>query len=249
MTQTLLFISMLGEREHFKPELFTSLCESGLERDWIVEWHGDLAAQSGLEMFSVDICRGDTLPPVNEISSVVLGGTLHVVTEDRQWLNDLRTWLAAYRKTGRPLLAICGGHQMLASQFGDGQLTGRDEGTLAGTYHIELTESGQQHPLFNGMPENPRFHFANYLHIIPSTDQKQGVLSVQDNSPAIALDHGGNWFSCQFHPESRKDSWDIYYGELDSDYSSNYSMDHHGQQLLNNFFQLSSNRKCTGEHR
>ncbi len=240
MAQKLLFISMLGEREHFKPELFTGLCDSGLERDWIVEWHGKLAAQSGLEMASVDICRGDTLVPVEEVSSSVLGGTMHVVTEDRQWLNDLRSWLAAYRKTGRPLLAICGGHQMLASQFGNGQLTGRDEGTLAGTYNVELTESGKHHPLFNGMPETPRFHFANYLHIIPSTEQKAGILARQDGCPAIALDHGGNWFSCQFHPESRKDSWDIYYGELESDYNSHYTTDHRGQQLLENFFKFSS---------
>jgi len=187
MTQKLLFISMLGEREHFNPELFTGLCSSGLERDWIIDWHGNLAARSGLQMSSVDICRGDTLVPVEEVSSVVLGGTMHVVTEDRQWLNDLRTWLAAYRKTGRPLLAICGGHQMLASQFGDGQLVGREEGTLAGTYNVELTELGRTHPLFTGMPENPSFHFANYLQIIPSAEQKQGVLSVQEGSPAIAV--------------------------------------------------------------
>jgi hypothetical protein len=93
------------------------------------------------------------------------------------------------------------------------------------------------------MPENPRFHFANYLQIIPSTGQKPGVLAVQDSSQAIALDHGGNWFSCQFHPESRKDSWDIYYDELETDYVSKYSTEHHGQQLLEIFFRLSSNSK------
>lgn len=63
MTQKLLFISMLGEREHFNPELFTGLCSSGLERDWIVDWHGKLAAQSGLEMLSVDICRSSSRTP------------------------------------------------------------------------------------------------------------------------------------------------------------------------------------------
>lgn len=110
------------------PELFTGLCSSGLERDWVIDWYGKLAAQSGLEMSSVDICWGDTLARVDEVCSAVLGGTMHVVIEDRQWLKDLRTWLAAYRETGRPLLTICGGHQMLASQFGDGQLLGREEG-------------------------------------------------------------------------------------------------------------------------
>ena len=240
MTRNVLFISMLGEREHFKPELFESLCPSGLERDWVVEWHGSVAERSDLQMTGVDICRGDALPAVDEVASVVLGGTMHVVTEDRKWLHDLRAWLQAYKVTGRPLLAICGGHQMLASQFGKGILTGRAEGTLAGTYEVQLTDSGVAHPLFRGMPAKPRFHFANYLHVIPSADQEAGVLAVHRNSPAISLDYGGNWFSCQFHPESRKESWDIYYHALETDYVSAYTTHHDGQLLLKNFFELSS---------
>ena len=65
MTRNVLFISMLGEREHFKPELFESLCPSGLERDWVVEWHGSVAERSDLQMTGVDICRGDALPAVD----------------------------------------------------------------------------------------------------------------------------------------------------------------------------------------
>jgi GMP synthase (glutamine-hydrolysing) len=240
MTKKLLFISMLGEYEHFKPELFSSLCQSGLERDWILDWHSALATQCGLQMSAIDICRGDTLPAADEISSVVLGGTMHVITERRKWLDDLRAWLPVYKRTGNPLLSICGGHQMLASQYGEGRLTGRSKGALTGTYEITLTEAGVSHPLFSGMPIAPRFHFANYLHIIPSVDQESGVLAIQEGSPAIAIDYGGNWFSCQFHPESRKDSWDIYYGALEEGYVSAYMVDHHGQQLLENFFRFSS---------
>ena len=238
MTKTALFISMLGERVHFRPEEYRSLCPIGLEKDWILTWHGGSAANAGLTLSSVDICRGDRLPEVNDIDRVVLGGAMHVVTEDRQWLHDLTGWLRDYRRTKRPLLAICGGHQLLAIEFGDGELTGRSDGTLSGTYEIELTADGRMHPLFRGLPETPRFHFANYLHVLPAETTSMNVLAAQPESPAIVLDHGGNWFSCQFHPESRKQSWDIYYSALDPDYASDYDEEHDGEGLIANFFQF-----------
>ena len=135
-----LFISMLGEREHIHSKDFISLCNTGKEKDWVVKWHSKIAQESGYKMFGIDICYGDEFPGVNNIDTVILGGTLHVVTENRKWLNDLREWLREYRKTCRPLLAICGGHQMLSTQFGKGELTGRKNGTLAGTYKVNLTK-------------------------------------------------------------------------------------------------------------
>lgn len=231
---------MLGEQEHFDPDSFKSLCPSGLEKDWILDWHGPIAEQHGQEMSAVDICRGDSLPLIEQVDSVVLGGTMHVITEDRPWLHKLHDWLNAYRKEAKPLLAICGGHQLLSTRFGAGELVGRSSGTLAGTYTIDLTSAGAAHPLFKGLPKSPSFHFANYLHVIPSSEQEDGILATQQDSPAIALDHGGNWYSCQFHPESRKVSWDRYYSLIDADYESAYTEEHHGQQLMSNFFALSA---------
>ena len=238
MMKTALFISMLGERVHFRPEEYRSLCPSGLEKDWILKWHAESAAKAGLTLSSVDICRGDRLPDLNGIERVVLGGTMHVVTEDRQWLRDLTGWLHDYRQTKRPLLAICGGHQLLATQFDDGDLLGRPEGTLSGTHEIKLTADGRGHPLFHGLPQTPRFHFANYLHVQPAETTMTKILATQPGSPAIALDHGGNWFSCQFHPESKKQSWDVYYSALDPSYTSAYAEDHDGERFLANYFRF-----------
>jgi CTP synthase len=47
------------------------------------------------------------------------------------------------------------------------------------------------------------------------------------------------WFlGCQFHPESRKQSWDIYYSALDANYASDYDEEHDGAGLIANFFQF-----------
>lgn len=233
---------MLGEAEHYEPQNFTNLCPSGYERDWVLDWHGGAAEAAGLTLEGVDICRGEALPGANEFAVVILGGTMHVVTEDREWLHRLRAWLKAYRETGRPLLAICGGHQVLSTQFGGGTLTGREAGTLAGTYPVSLTDAGRHHPLFAEMTETPRFHFANYLHVIPDGTQAAGVLAVQDDSPAIAVDHGGDWFSTQFHPEARKASWDRYYSLQDPEFESAYAPEHDGAKLLANFFSYAASR-------
>ncbi len=37
MTNTVLYISMLGEKDVFNPEDFTAFCPTGLERDWILD--------------------------------------------------------------------------------------------------------------------------------------------------------------------------------------------------------------------
>ena len=100
MAWNLLFISMFGEREEFDPVNYRSICSSGLEKDWIVTWHGEAAERSGFSMTAVDICRGDALPDARVVDCAILGGTMHVIDEDREWLGRLKDWLAAYRMYG-----------------------------------------------------------------------------------------------------------------------------------------------------
>ena len=238
--KSLLFISMLGEKELFDTDHFGSLCSSGQEKDWIVEWFGPLAQEIGFSLSGIDICRGDTLPEVDNVDCVILGGTMHVVTEDRSWLHALYAWLRRYRKAGKPLLGICGGHQLVSTQLEDGALDGRAGGTLAGTYEIELTDLGIQHPLFEGLSSSPRFNFANYLHVIPSETQKAKVLARIGESSAISIDHGNNWYTTQFHPESRRQVWSCMYEHTEPQHVGNYSDDQDGAVLIQNFLRIAS---------
>lgn len=235
----LVYISMLGEPSCYNVEDFKKLCSSGLEKDWIIEWHQPLAAEYGFKMSSVDICRGDQLPTPNAVDTVIVGGTNHDIREKFAWLTRLIDWLKEYRNLYRPLLGICGGHQLVSTVFDGGKLVERNGGRLAGTYSVNLSEIGQQHPLFKEIAQNPKFHFGNSLYVLPSDSLSKKVLASVGENPAIAVDHGGHWYSCQFHPESQKKTWEcLFKGDVGVDMKL-YSEDHDGQAFLKNFFKIS----------
>ena len=236
--RVLLFISMLGEESVYKTGDYRDLCPSGLEKDWIPDRYAAMAQEFGFELRAIDICRGDALPPPAHVDAVIVGGTAHVVTEDRAWLHGLGRWLREFRPLGRPLLGICGGHQLVLLEFGNNTLARRAGGTLAGTHAIELSESGRRSPLFAGMSGSPRFHFANYLHILPAGDVGGTVLASLGESPAIAVDHGGHWYSCQFHPESSKAMWKCFFHrEPELDIGA-FSDEHDGLRMVRNFLHV-----------
>ena len=123
---------------------------------------------------------------------------------------------------------------------------GRAAGTLAGTYEIELTELGRKHPLFDGFSTNPRFNFANYLHVVPSKAQKGRVLARIGESSAICIDHGAHWYTTQFHPESRRPVWSCMYEHSKPEHVKNYSDDQDGAALINNFMKIAALQSVYG---
>jgi len=239
-SNVLLYISMLGEPSLYDENSFRTLCPTGLEKDWISMWHGGAAQEFKFRLETIDICRGDQLPDAGNVQAAILGGTAHVIDEDRPWLIELTRWLRKYRALKRPLLAICGGHQLVATKLWAGTLAHRLRGTLAGTYPITLTTLGKRHPLFYPLLPTPRFHFANYLHVLLPPDFPAATLAVHEDSPAIALDYGHNWFSCQFHPESRKDMWDCFYQGRSTVRADAFTDEHAGWHLVRNYLSLAA---------
>lgn len=236
----MLFVSILGEPSHHKVENFQVLCTSGLEKDWFFDWHGQSIREFGFELNCIDLCRGETLPPSEEIHSVIVGGSAHLINEKRSWLYDLTQWLKEYRKLHRPFLGICGGHQLVSTRIFNGNFAKRNTGTIAGTYGIELTDKGRKNPLFKGLPDYPRFHFANFLHVIPSAEMADSVLARHTESQAIAIDHGDNWYSVQFHPEATRQMLLCYCREDEDFNPAAYSETHDGPQLFRNFLDIAA---------
>ncbi|MFT5720079.1 MAG: GMP synthase (glutamine-hydrolyzing) [Motiliproteus sp.] len=235
------YISMLGEPSHYNIDSFKSLCDSGLEKDWVVEWFQSLAIEYGFSFISVDICNGGELPSVSSIDTVIVGGSNHDIRDAYPWLERLTCWLTEYRTLGRPLLAICASHQLVSTIFEDGTLTEREGGLMAGSFAVKLSELGQKHPLFEGISKDPKFLFANYLHVLPSNSLANKALASIGESSAICVDHGGYWYSCQFHPESHKKTWECFFNENSDVDMDLYCGEHSGRQLIENFFKISKN--------
>jgi len=236
----MLFISIIGEPSHHRVENFTDICPSGLEKDWILQWHSEVVQQHGFDLHSIDICRGDTLPPPEEIDAAIVGGSAHLIDEKRNWLEKLRLWLISYRKLQRPLLGICGGHQLISTRIFNGKFEKRATGTIIGTHNVELTEFGKVHPLMRCLPESPRFHFANFLHVVPSPEMKSQVLATHSESQAIAIDHGGFWYSTQFHPEAKKQMLVNYCTSEENFDPTVYTDNDDGRLLFINFLSIAA---------
>ncbi|WP_127583184.1 imidazole glycerol phosphate synthase subunit HisH [Paenibacillus koleovorans] len=136
-----------------------------------------------------------------------------------------------YAQSGKPLLGICLGMQLL---FSESEEYGRNEGLnllpgrverFRGDYKVphmgwnKLEFRQPNHPLFEGLEEG-HVYFVHSYHAKP--EQPADLLAVTDYyQPVTAIVGRGNVFGMQFHPEKS--------GPL-------------GMQLLNQFLKLVDNR-------
>ena len=206
---------------------------------WLEKRLQEQGITTDYEVSYINIAQGDSLPDMEQASAydgIVLGGTFHdVMCENLNpvgapWQRPLNEWLRKQRSTKQPLLGICGGHQAMAVCAG-GAVTRRGDGKglAIGSLPVTLTIQGQNHPLFSGIgnsttnkqttpnpqsssslppPQEAVFHFGNgdEVSVVPEMAQ---VLATSSDSPAVALDYGGDsyWYSTQFHPEASHTSF------------------------------------------
>lgn len=154
----------------------------------------DEASRFRLEAIHAD--RGEI--PALDYDAVILGGSVASANDRLSWQWALGDWLLRWRTTGRPLLGICGGHQMMAQILG-GTVSRRAQGPVSGTRRAVLTADGHGHWLFDGLGANPLFQFAHFDHV---STLPEGATALATGADTIAAaDFGGGWVSVQFHPE------------------------------------------------
>ena len=229
----LCFISILGEPGTYDASVYDTLPERDDDAAWFVRDFGDLA---GVDIMTRTLTRGDLLPNVHDADMFVLGGSYNSVHDDFPWQRAILNWFPALRAASRPLLAICGGHQLLGKFYG-APVVRLDSAPAAGTQPVPLNQAGKASPLFTGVGDPPRFHFANDEHI--SVIPKQATLLAQTPTiPAAALDYGERWFSTQFHPEACAETLSISWSKSRPDLVHAYDDDGHGVQVIENFIEL-----------
>lgn len=229
-----LFVSMIGQPGRYDPAVYEDQPGGDNEVHWVFLQLRELGLAERIEYHGVFVCRGEALPDPGEADAVILGGSYHSVHDDLDWQHAMRDWLQHYRGFGRPLLGICGGHQMIADLDGAPVVPIEGGRKLAGTLPVSLTEEGRGHFLFEGYGDAPEFHFANEEHIA-ALPADATLLATREEIPCAALDHGGQWYSVQFHPEATAESMAASWQKNHPEFAENYRPLPNGGLLLKNF--------------
>ncbi len=197
---TLLHVSINSEDPELDPARFEPLDDgSGYDGVWFTNRLRELGLLDRLDFVSIDVYRGESLPDPGVADAVFVGGSYPSINDGFAWQKTAMDWLAEYRETGRPLLGICGGHQMVSVMRG-GRVEPNAHGMVHGSYQAAVTEAGRDHYLFAGYGVAPEFHFGHYDHVVEIPPETT-VLATTEWYEAGALDHGGGWVTAQFHPE------------------------------------------------
>lgn len=132
-------------------------------------------------------------------------------------LLPLKETVYEYAKSGKPMLGICLGQQLLMSTSEEGQLTdGLDlvPGKVVrfpkselkvphiGWNNIKIT---QDHPLFKGIPEGAFVYFVHSYYVDTDPEHTLAACEYGLEFAASVVNSEGNVMGTQFHPEKSGD--------------------------------------------
>lgn len=232
-SKRVLVISILGDDEVLPEGLYDGSPHGTNDLEWIERRLRRAGLEHNARLELVDISQGDSLPAPAGIDAVVMGGSIHNANEGRGWQLEGMDWLRRWRATGRPLLGICGGHQLATVALG-GTVETMASGPVASTESIELTAAGECHALFAGCERPPRVHLGHYdyVHAPPAGAE---VLA-RRGDVIMALDMGGSWWTVQFHPEASARVMELGWGDTLGPLNGAYRDTPDGQRIVTNFF-------------
>ena len=231
----LCFVSILAEPGTYDRSIYDGVDGGDNECVWVANFLSHLQEVS---VQGYGVAEGEAVPDPGDGDLFILGGSYNSVHDDFPWQRTIYHWLDDLRAAGKPLLAICGGHQMIclaagiAVEFVEG-------GVIAGTEPVSITNEGRAEPLFAGLGEAPSFHFSNYEHVTQAPTGAR-LLAHHPRSPVAALDYGEGWFSTQFHPEGTTEVFKASWQDSEPEHADNYHDTPDGLRLIENFIGMCS---------
>jgi len=228
-----LFLSQIAEPGHYPRDRYADAPGGDDE----VHWVGLKLAQAGvldlIEYGGRHVARGEALPGSDEADGIILGGSYHNVAERRPWQLEILDWLDMWWDSGKPLFGICGGHQLMAVSRG-GEVIEVENGPMAASLPIDVTEEGRDHYLFEGLPTGSEFHFGNYQQVAAPVEGAR-ILATRPEMAAMALDYGHHRLSVQFHPEADDEVFAGAWQDNHPEYIENYRNLPDAPLMLRNF--------------
>lgn len=141
----------------------------------------------------------EDLPDESDFSAAVITGSWSMVTDHDDWSDRTGAWAKGLIESGKPLLGVCYGHQLMADVMG-GVVDYHPDGRELGTLPITLNARGQADPFFGQLPRVFNAHLTHMQSVLTPPPGAQALGSSAHDAYQI-LRYGPNALSVQFHPE------------------------------------------------
>lgn len=147
----------------------------------------------------VFVAEGQELPNFDQVTSVIISGSMAMVTDKPEWAMKASEWLKEAEKKNIPMLGICFGHQLLAYTFG-GKVDWHPCGMQFKTKLIEVTKEGETDLLMSKMPKTFLANVGNSQSVI---ELPPGAVRICTNQTEVNASFRlkDNIWGIQFHPE------------------------------------------------
>lgn len=161
---------------------------------------GDWALNGGHILTCTRLFKGE-IPPVAEVVDmlIVMGGSMGVYDEERYpWLTDEKKYISNMIHTGKPVMGICLGAQLIAGVMGARIYPAKFK--EIGWFPIRKTPAGRESALLSAMPsELSVFHWHGDQFDIPSGCRS---LAESEACPNQLFQSGDRVIALQFHFEA-----------------------------------------------
>ncbi|WP_407355278.1 imidazole glycerol phosphate synthase subunit HisH [Methanolobus sp. WCC5] len=174
------------------------------------------SVRKGLEHAGASVLISSDPEEIRNAEGVILPG-VGAFRDAMKNVEALRATIDDYVASGKPMLGICLGQQMMMSTSEEGGITeglGLVKGKVLRFPHSELKvphmgwnsiRITQQHPLFEGMDDGAFLYFVHSYYV--DTAEKNTLLSCEYGTgfAAAIVNDAGNVIGTQFHPEKSGD--------------------------------------------
>lgn len=163
------------------------------------DWFGrHLPAGEKIKLKTVGI-TDDMLAAAQDTDAVIISGSPRDAWADDPRNDRVLIVIEHCRASGKPLLGVCFGHQLLGRALA-APVGRQPAGYELGNVDVMLTDEGRQCPLFEGLPEKLNV-IESHQDAVLELPRGARLLATGGHTAVQAFDYAGHLLAVQFHPE------------------------------------------------